>query len=126
MKEVYKTIPVYGNEPNISLDPSEITSLSLDLNTLDERFLDPRTIQSFEIGKNQALKLNTEVLNKISESMGLEELPKAIRDFNTNNNPEIKEIITEVLSENGKFADNNEDQNYQMGMNNGRKMNFNR
>lgn len=121
MKEVYTTIPVYGNEVKPSLDISNENHQDVQF---DSRILDPRTVQNFEISKNNALDSNNGVLNKIAESMGLEELPKAINDYNNNPNPERREIITEILAENGKYIEAEVENSLEKDMQVSRKMDF--
>lgn len=121
MKEVYTTIPVYGNEVKPSLDISNENHQDIQF---DSRILDPRTVQNFEISKNNALDSNNGVLNKIAESMGLEELPKAINDYNNNPNPERREIITEILAENGKYIESEVENSLEKDMQVSRKMDF--
>ena len=121
MKEVYTTIPVYGNEVKPSLDISNENKEQVEF---DSRILDPRTVQNFEISKNNALDLNNDVLNKIAETMGMEELPKAINDFNNNPNPERREIIKEILAENGKYIEPEVEPSLKQDMRVSRKMDF--
>lgn len=121
MKEVYTTIPAYGNDIKPSLEITDENRHQVDF---DARIVDPRTVENHELSRNNALQSNNVVLNRVAELMGLEELPKAINDFNRNPDPERREIITEILAENGRYVEETPEPSYGQDMKVSRKMEF--
>jgi len=121
MKEVYTTIPAYGHEIKPSLEITDENRHQVDF---DARIVDPRTVENHELSRNNALQSNNVVLNRVAELMGLEELPKAINDFNHNPDPERREIITEILAENGRYVEETPEPSYGQDMKVSRKMEF--